>query len=178
MKDLKLLLLRVIVSLIVVVILLVGLTGIVYAEIENVTVECGVNKCFILCQPNIQTIEGLSAYIEQAHERLSQANQSLIVDAVVTFVKPISSTEVDLFIQAKDIANISLRSISKSAGELNLEYPITENKSETFDEVSVLSNIVSMRLTTDVSSLVMMTLDRSEERRVGKECRSRWSPYH
>ena len=24
----------------------------------------------------------------------------------------------------------------------------------------------------------MITLDRSEERRVGKECRSRWSPYH
>ena len=23
-----------------------------------------------------------------------------------------------------------------------------------------------------------MTLRRSEERRVGKECRSRWSPYH
>src|SRR5687767_15954146 len=23
-----------------------------------------------------------------------------------------------------------------------------------------------------------MTVDRSEERRVGKECRSRWSPYH
>ena len=24
----------------------------------------------------------------------------------------------------------------------------------------------------------MITHDRSEERRVGKECRSRWSPYH
>ena len=24
----------------------------------------------------------------------------------------------------------------------------------------------------------MVTLTRSEERRVGKECRSRWSPYH
>ena len=23
-----------------------------------------------------------------------------------------------------------------------------------------------------------LQLDRSEERRVGKECRSRWSPYH
>ena len=23
-----------------------------------------------------------------------------------------------------------------------------------------------------------LSLDRSEERRVGKECRSRWSPYH
>ena len=26
--------------------------------------------------------------------------------------------------------------------------------------------------------LVENTKDRSEERRVGKECRSRWSPYH
>ena len=25
---------------------------------------------------------------------------------------------------------------------------------------------------------VKMTVKRSEERRVGKECRSRWSPYH
>jgi len=24
----------------------------------------------------------------------------------------------------------------------------------------------------------LQTLERSEERRVGKECRSRWSPYH
>ena len=28
------------------------------------------------------------------------------------------------------------------------------------------------------SSLAFDTLYRSEERRVGKECRSRWSPYH
>ena len=27
-------------------------------------------------------------------------------------------------------------------------------------------------------SLGMLTINRSEERRVGKECRSRWSPYH
>ena len=27
-------------------------------------------------------------------------------------------------------------------------------------------------------SSVLSTLTRSEERRVGKECRSRWSPYH
>ena len=26
--------------------------------------------------------------------------------------------------------------------------------------------------------LNLLTLVRSEERRVGKECRSRWSPYH
>ena len=28
------------------------------------------------------------------------------------------------------------------------------------------------------NSLKAERLDRSEERRVGKECRSRWSPYH
>ena len=26
--------------------------------------------------------------------------------------------------------------------------------------------------------VTILKLDRSEERRVGKECRSRWSPYH
>src|SRR2546430_15013738 len=30
----------------------------------------------------------------------------------------------------------------------------------------------------DLHMPVMDGLDRSEERRVGKECRSRWSPYH
>ena len=33
-------------------------------------------------------------------------------------------------------------------------------------------------LVLNVSSLVLSILDRSEERRVGNECRSRWSPYH
>ena len=31
---------------------------------------------------------------------------------------------------------------------------------------------------TSVDELLDYTLCRSEERRVGKECRSRWSPYH
>src|SRR5256885_11877492 len=30
----------------------------------------------------------------------------------------------------------------------------------------------------DLSAELPMLLTRSEERRVGKECRSRWSPYH
>src|SRR5258706_11932730 len=29
-----------------------------------------------------------------------------------------------------------------------------------------------------LASLVVLFQERSEERRVGKECRSRWSPYH
>ena len=31
---------------------------------------------------------------------------------------------------------------------------------------------------TQLRDLIMALAERSEERRVGKECRSRWSPYH
>src|SRR3712207_8741536 len=37
---------------------------------------------------------------------------------------------------------------------------------------------VRRRLAEDVAELRGARLHRSEERRVGKECRSRWSPYH
>ena len=30
----------------------------------------------------------------------------------------------------------------------------------------------------ELKSIIQWLLPRSEERRVGKECRSRWSPYH
>ena len=35
-----------------------------------------------------------------------------------------------------------------------------------------------MRLLDGITDLMDVSLSRSEERRVGKECRSRWSPYH
>ena len=40
-----------------------------------------------------------------------------------------------------------------------------------FDVSSILKK-------TKVKDTVLITTTRSEERRVGKECRSRWSPYH
>src|SRR3712207_9167506 len=43
-------------------------------------------------------------------------------------------------------------------------------------ELSLDAKIKSMR---GIIAIVLSMLDkRSEERRVGKECRSRWSPYH
>src|SRR2546422_9852937 len=37
---------------------------------------------------------------------------------------------------------------------------------------------LEMCLTSNVHTRTVAALARSEERRVGKECRSRWSPYH
>ena len=39
-------------------------------------------------------------------------------------------------------------------------------------------NTPSFPVTTDTTSVLVKKILRSEERRVGKECRSRWSPYH
>src|SRR3712207_9044380 len=40
------------------------------------------------------------------------------------------------------------------------------------------SLVIAHRLSTIVSADLILVVQRSEERRVGKECRSRWSPYH
>ena len=37
---------------------------------------------------------------------------------------------------------------------------------------------IDLRLLRKWSYLILLVAIRSEERRVGKECRSRWSPYH
>src|SRR5471030_3427324 len=47
--------------------------------------------------------------------------------------------------------------------------------------VTILSPILVCRLGAPAANLgkcPIVGLERSEERRVGKECRSRWSPYH
>ena len=36
----------------------------------------------------------------------------------------------------------------------------------------------AMRAASGAEAMSMISSHRSEERRVGKECRSRWSPYH
>ena len=40
------------------------------------------------------------------------------------------------------------------------------------------SAISAVSLAANYSNILFMVYYRSEERRVGKECRSRWSPYH
>ena len=46
------------------------------------------------------------------------------------------------------------------------------------DELCFLDITASHEQRDTLFDVVTRTADRSEERRVGKECRSRWSPYH
>ena len=49
---------------------------------------------------------------------------------------------------------------------------------ERTDELKTQTDALAAELTAAESEIITSANDRSEERRVGKECRSRWSPYH
>ena len=44
--------------------------------------------------------------------------------------------------------------------------------------VPALETVALVLYAVGLIALCLLALTRSEERRVGKECRSRWSPYH
>jgi len=63
--------------------------------------------------------------------------------------------------------------------QINTEEPVTNTEQNTAEEIPVLNNtIIDEMASAAGKSEELEKLRRSEERRVGKECRSRWSPYH
>src|SRR3712207_7959335 len=55
---------------------------------------------------------------------------------------------------------------------------VRDTKTDTLSALSFSFDTYSAYLKSDESKKNRWGLSRSEERRVGKECRSRWSPYH
>ena len=54
-----------------------------------------------------------------------------------------------------------------------LAYAVFSQKTDAFTKINVANLLASI-----IRKGAFVTDNRSEERRVGKECRSRWSPYH
>ena len=73
--------------------------------------------------------------------------------------------------KAKDIQVLIL-----AAGEGIRLKPITDDKPKTLVEVRGIPFVVNAL--DALAKHKEEVKERSEERRVGKECRSRWSPYH
>ena len=82
---------------------------------------------------------------------------------------------------------IPVKSFSKSKSRLNL----SESKVTQLCEIMLKEMLQTMSETKIINDILLVSKDesafgigkkfnciRSEERRVGKECRSRWSPYH
>ena len=62
----------------------------------------------------------------------------------------------------------------KVSAEVDLVHQQTQNQRYGSSHIGATAKDIS-NVVTDAASGVV---DRSEERRVGKECRSRWAPYH
>ena len=75
--------------------------------------------------------------------------------------------EAGSFTHAGEMLNLSQSAVSRqiSALEASLKVPLFHRHARGL-------------ILTEQGELLYRTAHRSEERRVGKECRSRWSPYH
>ena len=76
----------------------------------------------------------------------------------------------------KYITKLMIAACLSSALSLNscIEEVFPESSTATIDQIGKSDQAISAM----VNSVVAFINARSEERRVGKECRSRWSPYH
>ena len=72
--------------------------------------------------------------------------------------------------EKKEIAVLKHRAVSTINNQLQTAFLILGVRNGRELALKLAERISGIRLTLDFS--------RSEERRVGKECRSRWSPYH
>src|SRR3712207_6047250 len=81
-----------------------------------------------------------------------------------------------------------IRAFTELLGDPQRSYPVihltgTNGKTSTSRMIDTLLRALDLRTGRFTSPHVermteRISIDRSEERRVGKECRSRWSPYH
>ena len=77
------------------------------------------------------------------------------------------------------VQEIIVEELGKEPSEVTLESTFDDLEADSLDLFQVISEIedafdIQIETEEGLNTVVL----RSEERRVGKECRSRWSPYH
>src|SRR2546423_4735516 len=85
------------------------------------------------------------------------------------------------FFQAEDgIRDKLVTGVQTCALPILMMFSLSPNKSSRAPRIaaSVSTRVVSWKEAAEMNDCVVRLAFRSEERRVGKECRSRWSPYH
>ena len=74
--------------------------------------------------------------------------------------------------------NIPLRAKGYLESGIVLITTLTLKRTLTLTPTLTLTHTLILTFTLNRDLTLTLALTRSEERRVGKECRSRWSPYH
>src|SRR2546427_2954428 len=95
---------------------------------------------------------------------LKDSDSAQIISAIRSIYK--GESLIHPSVASKILAEFSLLAEGKGKRQARTDHDLTER------EITVL------RLVADGKTNKEIANERSEERRVGKECRSRWSPYH
>ena len=109
------------------------------------------------------------------YAQLGLVQMALLDDVVI--VDPQQLTELEpLWALLADSTTVK---VLHSGGEdLELIYHTAKRPPANFFDTQVAATVLGLGDALGYAALVEQYFARSEERRVGKECRSRWSPYH
>ena len=76
------------------------------------------------------------------------------------------------------LQNDASLSISEIASQVNLSSTPCWKRIRRLEDEGIIRKRVALLDSDKIGGGIMVFISRSEERRVGKECRSRWSPYN
>ena len=119
----------------------------------------------------------LSPYLgREERSGLVKAMLSDVLNALDGLVVPLIITSADIEVEGCHILKEEKSQGLTRAVEKGKKYAL-EHGAEAIIFIPADTPLISKRNIEDIISLGRKHM-RSEERRVGKECRSRWSPYH
>ena len=97
----------------------------------------------------------------------------LIVSLLATYYSGISQSSLG---KTDDLGRIAIAAIVPD--EAGVPGGAQRNLQNRLMQVASLNGLGATENAAQFVMVPMLSIPRSEERRVGKECRSRWSPYH
>src|SRR6266571_9380197 len=110
----------------------------------------------------------------RAADRLSLMNNfrplSSVTEAIWALATTANRASVTRIVHAAMVARLTILPWGRRADRVAIEHKVGR-----FTVRPYIGRIAAAHTNNDSTSEIS---DRSEERRVGKECRSRWSPYH
>src|SRR3712207_839207 len=182
---------------------LMNILGIQEEKIEKITIVAGYNKLgekenfssFSIKAGEIVAIVGptgsgksrLLADIEWGAQGDTPTKRNILVNGKPMDSKKRFSPSHKLVAQLSQNMNFVMDLSVRDFLDLHAESRLVPNREEIILKIFNQANELAgekFTLDTPITSLsggqsrALMIADRSEERRVGKECRSRWSPYH
>ena len=138
----------------------------------------------------VQAVDDVSFYINRG-ETLGLVGESGCGKTTLgrTVLRLHEPTEGSIIYDGKDITNVNMTPYRKKLQIIFQDpYASLDPRMTVGDIIGERTNHIPTKDTRYISSSRLLTdrpnifsvrkLTRSEERRVGKECRSRWSPYH